>query len=95
MQQYLVLSGSDFDVLRHAGVTHCTNGSDIWHGRVKWGPKRKKNYRLFTKICVAPAHPLCDFYKKNFRDCGDLPMGHVLKFREIRSRGSRATGVLI
>ena len=40
MTQYCVerrgryLQGDDFEVFRLAGVTHCSDGDEIWHGRV-------------------------------------------------------------
>jgi len=30
--RYLIYSEADFEVFRHAGVTRCTDGGEIWHG---------------------------------------------------------------
>jgi len=30
--RYLIYSEADFEVFRPAGVTHCTDGGEIWHG---------------------------------------------------------------
>jgi len=70
-----------------------------WEWYLAWksqmGPKKEKKLQTFYQNLCRTSASFVRFLQKKFRDCGDLPMGHVLKFREIRSRGSRATGVLI
>jgi len=79
MCRYLSYPEADFDVFRPAGATHCTDGSEIWHGG---GPCQISPHQCNSKGIEPPklkfllkfdqnaeykrhtgAYPLRDFHK--------------------------------
>jgi len=47
--QYISYSEADFDVIRPAGATRCTDGGEIWHGGVGYGPLL--HAKFYTRRC--------------------------------------------
>jgi len=94
MKRYLVLSegGGDFEV---SATIHA-----IYHpigAVVVWAPKTENvtNFTKFRYINASNRRIPSTIFKKFSGIVGSFGLGHLLKFGEIRSRGSGVPGVQI
>jgi len=96
----------DFEVLRPAAATRCTDGvifspNIAKYQPIAWDGNKAKKLKILTKFYQFSPYRLLNAshwpipyttFTKFSEFVGSFVLDHVLKFGEIRSRGSRAKG---